>query len=63
MSEGGDSNIDVAHHLSEHRESSHSRGHEIVEIAMFSGIRSMSVAIGLHEKRTQQVPTMHRENL
>jgi hypothetical protein len=30
--EGGDYNIDVAHHLSEHRKSSTSVGHEILEI-------------------------------
>jgi hypothetical protein len=32
MSESGDSNIEVAHHLSEHKESSQSMGHEILEI-------------------------------
>jgi len=33
MSEAGGSNIEVAHHLSEHKESSQSLGHEILEIA------------------------------
>ena len=33
MSEAGGSNIEVAHHLSEHKESSRSLGHEILEIA------------------------------
>jgi hypothetical protein len=33
MSEAGDSNIEIAHHLSEHKESSPSLGHEILEIA------------------------------
>jgi hypothetical protein len=33
MSEGGGSNIEVAHHLSEHTESSQSLGHEVLEIA------------------------------
>ncbi len=33
MSEGGNSNIEVAAHLSEHKESSTHRGHEILEIA------------------------------
>jgi hypothetical protein len=33
MSEAGDSNIEIAHHLSEHKESSHFLGHEILEIA------------------------------
>ena len=32
MSEGGGSNIEVAQHLSEHKESSQSTGHEILEI-------------------------------
>src|SRR5438876_4767069 len=32
MSEGGDSNIEVAQHLSEHKESSQSTVHEILEI-------------------------------
>ncbi len=32
MSEAGDSNIEIAHHLSEHKESSPSLGHEILEI-------------------------------
>lgn len=32
MSEGGDSNIEVAHHLSEHKESSQFMGHEMLEI-------------------------------
>ena len=32
MSEGENSNVEVAHHLSEHRESSRSSGHEILEI-------------------------------
>jgi len=33
MSEAGGSNIEIAHHLSEHKESSQSLGHEILEIA------------------------------
>jgi hypothetical protein len=33
MPEAGGSNIEVAHHLSEHKESSESFGHEILEIA------------------------------
>jgi hypothetical protein len=33
MSEAGGSNIEVAHHLSEHKGSSQSLGHEILEIA------------------------------
>jgi hypothetical protein len=33
MSEAGGSNIEVAHHLSEHTESSQSWGHEVLEIA------------------------------
>ena len=33
MSEGGNSNVEVAHHLSGHRHSSQSSGHEILEIA------------------------------
>jgi hypothetical protein len=33
MSEAGGSNIEVAHHLSEHKESSQSLGHEILEIS------------------------------
>ena len=33
MSEGAGSNIEVAHHLSEHTESSQSLGHEVLEIA------------------------------
>ena len=33
MSEAGGSNIEVAHHLGEHKESSQSLGHEILEIA------------------------------
>ena len=32
MSEGGNSNVEVAHHLVEHQESSQSSGHEILEI-------------------------------
>ncbi len=32
MSEAGGSNIEIAHHLSEHKESSQSLGHEILEI-------------------------------
>jgi hypothetical protein len=32
MSEGGNSNVEVAHHLSEHKESSQSSGHQILEI-------------------------------
>jgi hypothetical protein len=32
MSEGGDSNIEVANHLTEHSETLHSRGHAMVEI-------------------------------
>jgi hypothetical protein len=33
MPEAGGSNIEIAHHLSEHKESSQSLGHEILEIA------------------------------
>ena len=33
MSEAGGSNIEIAHHLSEHKESSQSLGREILEIA------------------------------
>ena len=33
MPEAGGSNIEIAHHLSEHRESQHVLGHEILEIA------------------------------
>ena len=33
MPEAGGSNIEIAHHLSEHRESTHVLGHEILEIA------------------------------
>jgi hypothetical protein len=33
MSETGGSNIEIAHHLSEHKESAQSLGHEILEIA------------------------------
>jgi hypothetical protein len=33
MSEAGGSNIEIAHHLSEHKESSQSLGHDILEIA------------------------------
>jgi hypothetical protein len=32
MPETGDSNIEVAQHLSEHKESAQSSGHEILEI-------------------------------
>jgi hypothetical protein len=33
MSEAGGSNVEIAYHLGEHKESSHSLGHEILEVA------------------------------